>query len=74
MKKIKNLEIHKKLPLIYNESRMLISTSKETGKILKNQISLDKHLALRLKNMGAYTGPPNPTPGQIKTRMKSLTD
>ena len=48
MKEIKNLEIHNKLPWIYNESRILISTSKETCKISKNQISLDKHLALRL--------------------------
>ena len=73
MKEIKNLEIHKKLPWIYNESRMLISTSKETGKISKNQISLDKHLALRLENMHAYIGPTNPTLGQIKAGIKSLT-
>ena len=70
----KNLEIHKKLPWIYNKSRRVdIHKSKETCKIAKNQISLDNHLALRLKNMHAYTGPPNPTLGQIKAGIKSLT-
>ena len=71
----KNLEIHKKLPWIHNESiRVDIHKSKETCKISKNQILLDKHLVLRLKNMCAYTGPPNPTLGQIKACIKSLRD
>ena len=52
----------------------LISTRVRKQVITENQISLDKHIVLRLKNMCAYTGPPNPTLGQIKARIKSLTD
>lgn len=53
------------------ESRSIdIHKSKETCKIAKNQISLDKHLALRLEKISAYTGPPNPTLGQTKAANK----
>jgi len=52
VKERKNLEIHNKHPWIYNESRRVhIHKSKETCKITKNQISLDKHLTFRLKNI-----------------------
>ena len=53
----------------------LISTRvRKQVKLQKNQISLDKHLTLKLKNICAYVGPPYPTLGQMKAGIKSITN